>query len=557
MADETTRLINSQPSSGDDAKNMEDTENGGQKSHVDRMFLLVALLGMQVELRSALLTYIWQVLTRIRLLGIFLAAADDSFVLVTHGEIGSHFKRVPLGPWLITVYNLGYMATLPLYGRLSDVYGYRSILLVAYVMFSAGCAVTGTASVMWVAIAGRLLSGVGASGMLDLISVIINDKAPPREIALIRSYLGVAFPLGLSCGGPLGGVLTDTIGWRWSFLIQVPMGLLCFCVSYWKLSPPEKNESKGKKEYSTRPEDVELNLFGIFSLGILITGVMMLLQTVGEGNQNRTMLLITLGVIMVSGIAFGLNEQFWTQSPLMPLGIITNNYVWAIYLIQFLIYFPAFGVASNIGEFLVRTRNATNRLNGVSLIYLPVGSILGSVISGYIMRYTGKYRSLLFVSWAVLFVGTLLIMLRLPQGAYLGELAYLGLLAIGFMGLNSALFVAMSVSVPKDKSAAALTTYYLVQQLGMLVGVISTASLTQNTFKSYLVEKLAGESNWKEIIRNVLQDNRFAFTHLPDKLQGLVVDSYQHAFFFASLLCVLAVVVSFPALCLLPQKPLE
>jgi hypothetical protein len=103
------------------------------------------------------------------------------------------------------------------------------------------------------------------------------------------------------------------------------------------------------------------------------------------------------------------------------------------------------------------------------------------------------------VSNSVAFVGILMIMLRLPQGAYLGELAYLGILSMGCMGLNSALFVAMSVSVPKDKSAVALTTYYLVQQLGMLVGVISTASLTQNTFKSYLVERLTGESNWKEV----------------------------------------------------------
>ena len=106
---------------------------------------------------------------------------------------------------------------------------------------------------------------------------------------------------------------------------------------------------------------------------------------------------------------------------------------------------------------------------------------------------------LLFLSWTVLFIGVLLAMLRLPQSAYLGELAYVGLIAVGFMGLNSALFVAMSVSVPKDKSASALTSYYLVQQLGMMAGVISTASLTQSTFRSQLVKKLAGDPNWKEV----------------------------------------------------------
>ena len=181
------------------------------------------------------------------------------------------------------------------------------------------------------------------------------------------------------------------------------MGLLCFFMTYWKLSPPKKNDPKGRKESSTRCENVELNLFGILSLGILITGVMLFCQILGEeGTQNQTMLLVILGSVIVSGIAYGCNEQFWTQSPLMPLSIITNNQVWAIYLIQFLISLSAFGVcrgepipvtltnyeqvSSNISEFLIRTRNATNRLNGTSLIFLPVGSIFGSVIAGYMMR---------------------------------------------------------------------------------------------------------------------------------------------------------------------------
>lgn len=140
-------------------------------------------------------------------------------------------------------------------------------------------------------------------------------------------------------------------------------------------------------------------------------------------------------------------------------------------------------------------------------------------------------------------------MFRWPQGPYLWELTYLAIQGIGFMGVNAALFVAMSASVPKDHGASTITTYYLFQQLGVMAGVTSTAAFTRNVFKGRLVEKLAGEPKANEVststvqqfqlvpishsiqmIQRILQDNRFAFTHLSDRLQEIVVEAYMEAF---------------------------
>ncbi|KAL1608007.1 hypothetical protein SLS60_002946 [Paraconiothyrium brasiliense] len=99
----------------------------------------------------------------------------------------------------------------PLYGKLSDIYGRKSLLLVAYVLFATGCAVVGVAQSMGHAILGRVISGLGASGMTALVSVLITDLVPLRDVATWRSYVNIAATTGRSIGGPLGGWLADTL----------------------------------------------------------------------------------------------------------------------------------------------------------------------------------------------------------------------------------------------------------------------------------------------------------------------------------------------------------
>ncbi|KAJ5637948.1 hypothetical protein N7490_007827 [Penicillium lividum] len=152
---------------------------------------------------------------------------------------------------------------------------------------------------------------------------------------------------------------------------------------------------------------------------------------------------------------------------------------------------------------------------------------------------------------------TILIMLRWPRGFHNWELAYLAIEGFGTWMFSSTLFVAVSVSVSKDKAASAITIYYLSQQLGIMVGTATTAAVTRSVFQGQLLKKLAMEPNVKEIVKNILQDNRFAFAHLSGKLQVAVANCYVQAFFATPMMCAISLALAFPALYYLPQRSLD
>jgi MFS family permease len=106
----------------------------------------------------------------------------------------------------------------PIYGKMSDIYGRKSLLLVVYVVFATGSVIVGVAQSMSNVILGRVISGLGASGMTAFVSILITDLVPLRDVATWRSHVNIAATTGRSIGGPLGGFLAGTVGWRWSVM---------------------------------------------------------------------------------------------------------------------------------------------------------------------------------------------------------------------------------------------------------------------------------------------------------------------------------------------------
>jgi len=149
------------------------------------------------------------------LTGVFIANADTSLVVATYGSIASEFNSLASGPWLLTGYTLGYSIALPAYGATSDTFGHRMPLLVAYVLLSIGCILSGTAMSLQQIIFGRMVSGLGGAGMTAMVAIILTDQAPLSKVAVLRSYVNIAAVVGRSAGGPIGGLLIDSVGWRW------------------------------------------------------------------------------------------------------------------------------------------------------------------------------------------------------------------------------------------------------------------------------------------------------------------------------------------------------
>lgn len=165
------------------------------------------------------------------LLGEFLASMDGTFVTAAGPTISSHFSRLEDLNWLTTAYLLGVAVVQPTIGKMSDIFGRKSVLLVSYFLYAFGRTISGLSDTMGGVIGGRAIGGMGGAGMMTVASIVVTEVVPQRDLAMWRSYVNLVMTLGRSLGGPFGGMcrapitcwsltifpgfLVDYLGWRW------------------------------------------------------------------------------------------------------------------------------------------------------------------------------------------------------------------------------------------------------------------------------------------------------------------------------------------------------
>ncbi|KAJ2983936.1 hypothetical protein NUW54_g10580 [Trametes sanguinea] len=226
-ADETTPLLGDEPQARVGALNSsENVRNGLVATSTDGLAAEIVqtpasedsdVVKPQVSLVAVMAPMI---------LGIFLVAMDVTIVTSTYASIGSQFEQLQNSSWIATGYMLSMTSFQPLYGKLSDIFGRKSCLIFAYTIFALGCLFCGLARNMTELIAARALAGIGGGGMTTLASIVMSDVAPLRKRGTLQGFGNIAFAAGQATGAPLGGFLADSIGWRWAFLIQVPLTVL-------------------------------------------------------------------------------------------------------------------------------------------------------------------------------------------------------------------------------------------------------------------------------------------------------------------------------------------
>src|SRR5215218_1704881 len=164
------------------------------------------------------------------MLATLLSALDQTIVATALPEIAEDLHGFDDLSWVVTAYLLATTVTVPLYGKLSDLYGRRRLLVVSITIFLVGSALCGLAQSIGQLIAFRALQGIGAGGLIPLSQAAIADLFSPRERGRYQGYIGAMWATAAVAGPLLGGTLTDSASWRWIFLINVPLGALALVV---------------------------------------------------------------------------------------------------------------------------------------------------------------------------------------------------------------------------------------------------------------------------------------------------------------------------------------
>ncbi|THC87990.1 hypothetical protein EYZ11_012565 [Aspergillus tanneri] len=449
-------------------------------------------------------------------LGEFLASADESLMTAIYTTVASEFRSLSQGSWLLVAYNFGYCISSPVYGLLGDLFGRKNIIIWSFCFFLVGCIACGASTSMIQLITARFLAGLSGAGVVSLVAVIITELVPPSDVAIFRSYGNTINIVGRSLGGPIGGFLSQAVGWRWSFYGQVPLVFISILIIARQM-PSSLNQSREGLD-STRAKIRQIDFLGIVGFTATIFLFVIALQNIDwGGNQQPRLFYVLGGTFLGSAIVFLSLEVYWARTPLIPVNLMKRMF--GSYCIsQLLLITGRSALIPTTVPYFIRVHNASDFTASLVNLAAMAGVPIASYLSGIWIKRP----------WEVLYL--------LPYGLAMGVL-----FTTQFSGMNA--------EVPTDRVGQCIGTYYLFQQLGRILGPVFGLSLTQQLFKGSLWKSLGPVPKKQELIQRILDDARFAIT-LPKPTQQTVRLSYLTGFQVVPLFGTLCTVLSFPLMIL-------
>ena len=320
------------------------------------------------------------------MLGMFLAALDQTIVATSIRTIADDLQGLDRQAWATTAYLITSTIVTPLYGKLSDIYGRKPFFLAAISIFIAGSVLCTFAGSMTELAAFRAVQGLGAGGLFSLALAIIGDIVPPMERAKYQGYFlavfGTSSVLGPVIGGFFAGMpsLLGIAGWRWVFLVNVPVGLLALVVVMRTL-----------RLRHTR-QDHRVDWWGAVALSLGLVPLLLVAEQGREWGWTATSSLACYAIGAFGIAAFVLIERWMGAEALLPMRLFTNRTIGISSLASTVLGMALFGGIACLPLYLQIVKGSSPTIAGLQLLPLTLGIMSGSVISGQTISRTGKYR---------------------------------------------------------------------------------------------------------------------------------------------------------------------
>ncbi|MFF1372944.1 MDR family MFS transporter [Streptomyces virginiae] len=444
------------------------------------------------------------------MIAMLLAMLDNMIIGTAMPTIVGELGGLEHLSWVVTAYTLATAASTPIWGKIGDMYGRKGSFLTSIVIFLIGSALSGMAQDMFQLIGFRAVQGLGAGGLMVGVMAIIGDLIPPRERGKYQGMMAGVMALAM-IGGPLvGGTITDHWGWRWSFYINLPLGVVALAMVTAVLHLPKKR-SQGKIDY-----------LGAGLLTVAITSTV--LVTTWGGNEYAWGSVEILGLIAVgvlSTAAF-LYAETKAAEPVMPLHIFRSRNFTLMSVIGFLVGFAMFGGVLYLPLFQQSVQGASATNSGLLLLPMLLSMMVVSLIAGRVTTSSGKYKMFPIAGGALMVVGMFLLATmdtgttRLVSGLYMAVLGA----GLGFL-MQITMLVAQNSVEMKDMGVAS-SSATLFRTLGGSFGVALMGSLFTARVTDTMSERLGPEA---ADAAGSAQLDAASLAKLPEAVR----DAYQHA----------------------------
>jgi EmrB/QacA subfamily drug resistance transporter len=412
--------------------------------------------------------------------GMFLSALDQTVVSTSMRTIADDLDGMSLQAWVTTAYMIMSTISTPLYGKLSDIFGRRPLFIIAISVFVLGSLLAGTADTMYQLAGYRAIQGLGAGGLMALPLAIMGDMLAPRERAKYQGFFLAVFGVSSVIGPLIGGLLSGTpeilgiTGWRWVFLINVPIGIVALAIVLKALHLPKTHRR------------VRIDWWGAATV---ITATVPLLVVAEQGREWGWLSTASISCYLIgvfSAVAFVMIERSMGDDALIPMKMFTSQTFTMATILGVFVGFGMFGAMMTIPLYLQLVKGATPTESGLLMLPMILGMMIASIVSGQVMSRTGSYKWFPRVGTAFMILGFLLFT-RLTWDSPL----WFVMIGMFFMGaglgqLMQTLTVASQNSVgPRDIGVATSSSTFF-RTMGGTAGTAILFSVLFNTIPEAL-----------------------------------------------------------------------
>jgi EmrB/QacA subfamily drug resistance transporter len=410
------------------------------------------------------------------MLGMFLAALDQTIVSTAIRTIADDLHGLNQQAWTTTAYLITSTIATPLYGKLSDIHGRKPYFIAAISIFIVGSVLCTFSTSMIELAVFRAFQGLGAGGLMSLALAIIGDIVPPRERARYQGYILAVFATSSVAGPLIGGFLAGQgsvlgiAGWRWVFLVNVPIGIIGLFVVARVLNVPHTRR------------DHRIDWWGALTI---VVGLVPLLLIAEQGEtwgwlSARALLCYVIGVVGVAAWIFV--ERGMGDEALIPMRLFRNNVFSRTSLLSLLVGMAMFGGLLMIPQYLQIVKGASPTRSGLEMLPLMLGMMAASIGAGQATSRTGRYKIFPVIGTALMVVAMLLFHFKVQWDTPLPETMGFMLLMGAGLGLTmQTLVLSVQNAVPPQDMGTATASATFFRQLGGTAGTAIFLSVLFST----------------------------------------------------------------------------
>ncbi|CAH0038614.1 unnamed protein product [Clonostachys solani] len=478
---------------------------------------------------------------------VFLQAFDSTITAATYAVISSEFGSANTASWLTTSYLVTSTAVQPLYGRVSDIFGRRLCFFIATVTFGLGCLGCGLARDVVTLNCMRALTGFGGAGLMTMATIVNSDMIPFRRRGMYQAMQNGIWGLGGISGASLGGAIADKIGWRWCFLLQVPVSIFSLFVGAVAVKNQPGNLFEDGIKAVWKRVDFTGALFLVLAISVQLLGLSL------GGNElpwtSPWVIGLLIGSVALFSIFFFI-EGRTTAIPIIPLRMLKGRLPVATQIANICAGLSAYGFLFMIPLFfqVILMESATKA--GARLALPSLATPIGSIIAGIVMSRWGKLIPLVRTGASIICFGSALLLSLSFQDASWKYIAFIIPTNLGVGVIYPSILFTTLASFDHADHAVSASTVYLIRSLGAVWGVSITSAIVQTTLSVRLPDALGGISDKWRVIDDIRHSVEALKTLPPDvqlKARLVYFDGIHYAFASVVVAGAIAVIAAFIA----------